>query len=220
MAEIMVVRHGQAAFGTDDYDRLTDIGWEQSRLLGEYLAARDIHFDSVFCGTMRRHRETLAGLLEALPPQPFAVELPGLNEFDFHALVSAYRELYPVDGIDINNAREFYGCLRDALLAWSRDEFAEIEEKWEGFELRVRGTLEQIAKAEGRVLVVTSGGPISALAREVLSLSVENMVNLNLQAINTGITRYYGKAGRLRLNTFNAVPHLEQPQDSHLITYT
>lgn len=220
MAEILVVRHGQAAFGTDDYDRLTDIGWEQSRLLGEYFAARDIQFDAVFCGTMRRHRETLAGLLEALPTQPTAVDLPGLNEFDFHALVSAYRALYPVAGIDINNARDFYGCLREALLAWSRDEFVDIEEKWEGFETRVRGTLEQIANVEGRVLVVTSGGPISALVREVLSLSVENMVNLNLQAINTGITRYFGKRGRLRLNGFNAVPHLEQPQDSHLITYT
>lgn len=220
MAEILVVRHGQAAFGTDDYDRLTDIGWEQARLLGEYFSARAIHFDAVFTGTQRRHRETLAGILEALPPQPAAEELPGLNEFDFHALVTAYRGLYPDENIDTTNARDFYGCLRHALLAWNRGELIDIEEDWDGFESRVRGTLTQIAGADGRVLVVTSGGPISALVREVLNLSVENMVSLNLQAINTGVTRYFGKHERLRLNMFNAVPHLEQPQDSHLITYT
>lgn len=220
MAEILVVRHGQAAFGTDDYDRLTDIGWEQSRLLGEYFAARSIHFDAVFSGTLRRQRETLAGILEALPPQPAAEELPGLNEFDFHELVSAYRSLHPDENIDVNNARDFYGCLRDALLAWNRGELDDIAEDWNGFETRVRGTLEQISHASGRVLVVTSGGPISALVREVLNLSVENMVNLNLQAINTGVTRYFGKRDHLRLNMFNAVPHLEQAQDAHLITYT
>jgi broad specificity phosphatase PhoE len=220
MAEILVVRHGQAAFGTDDYDRLTDIGWEQSRLLGEYFAAADLHFDTVFTGTMRRHRETLAGIQEALLLPAAATELPGLNEFDFHALVSAYRALHPDAGLDISNARDFYGCLREALLAWSRNEFADIDERWDSFESRVRGTLDHIANAEGRVLVVTSGGPISALVREVLGLSVENMVSLNLQAINTGLTRYFGKQGRLRLNMFNAVPHLEQPQDRHLITYT
>ena len=220
MADILVVRHGQAAFGTDDYDRLTDIGWEQSRLLGEYFSARSIQFDAVYTGTLRRQRETLAGILESLPPQPPAQELAGLNEFDFHELVTAYRALHPDEKIDVNNAREFYGCLRDALLAWNRGELAGVAEDWAGFETRVRRTLEHIGSASGRVLVVTSGGPISALVREVLSLSVENMVNLNLQAINTRITRYVGKRGKLRLNMFNAVPHLEQPQDCHLITYT
>lgn len=220
MTEILVVRHGQASFGTDDYDRLSDIGWEQSRLLGEYFSQRGMRFDAIYTGTLRRQRETLAGITQALPAQPTAEELSGLNEFDFHALVSAYRELHPDESIDVANAREFYGCLRNALLAWNRGELKGVAENWEGFENRVANTLEHISHPSGRILVVTSGGPISALVREILGLSVEQMVNLNLQAINTGITRYYGKPGRLRLNMFNAVPHLERPQDSHLVTYT
>ena len=36
--ELWLVRHGQAAFATGDYDRLTDLGWQQSRWLGEHLA--------------------------------------------------------------------------------------------------------------------------------------------------------------------------------------
>ena len=34
MGAIYLVRHGQAAFGTDDYDRLTEIGYTQAHLLG------------------------------------------------------------------------------------------------------------------------------------------------------------------------------------------
>lgn len=220
MTEILLIRHGQAAFGTDDYDRLTDAGWQQSRLLGTYLSDRDPHFDAVFTGTLRRHRETLAGIQEALPPQAAVCELPGLNEFDFHALVSAYRQLHPDDRIDVGNAREFYRCLRDALLAWYRGELDGIDEDWTQFETRVRATLDEIAQVNGRVLVVSSGGPISALVREVLDLSVEHMVSLNLQAINTGVTRLVGKPGQPRLNMFNAVPHLESMQNRHLVTYT
>jgi broad specificity phosphatase PhoE len=41
MREIYVVRHGQASFGTDDYDRLTEIGFAQARLLGAYFALRN-----------------------------------------------------------------------------------------------------------------------------------------------------------------------------------
>lgn len=67
MGSIYVVRHGQAAFGTDDYDRLTEIGFAQSRLLGSYFAARKIHFDAVFTGTLRRQSETAKGILRLTP---------------------------------------------------------------------------------------------------------------------------------------------------------
>ncbi|MAY35401.1 MAG: hypothetical protein CMN84_04795 [Spongiibacteraceae bacterium] len=222
MAEILMVRHGQAAFGTDNYDRLTELGWEQSRILGEHFAATEPQFDRVFTGTLRRHRETLAGIQQALPALPSAVELAGLNEFDFHALVVAYRSqcLGAEAELDITDARTFYGCLREALLAWNRNELDGLAEDWGGFETRVRGTLAEIAATRGRVLVVSSGGPISAVVREVMSLGVEQMVNLNLQAVNTGITRYFGNRKHWRLNMFNAVPHLEPSQHRHLITYT
>ena len=40
MAVIYLVRHGQASWDADDYDVLSETGWEQSRLLGAALAAR------------------------------------------------------------------------------------------------------------------------------------------------------------------------------------
>jgi broad specificity phosphatase PhoE len=53
MGTIYVVRHAQAAFGTDDYDRLTQTGFEQARLLGAYLGLRQVRFDAVCTGSLR-----------------------------------------------------------------------------------------------------------------------------------------------------------------------
>ena len=39
LAELTLVRHGQASFGAANYDQLSDLGMQQSRWLGEYFAA-------------------------------------------------------------------------------------------------------------------------------------------------------------------------------------
>jgi broad specificity phosphatase PhoE len=38
MGTLYLVRHGQASFGADDYDQLSDLGRAQAVRLGEYLA--------------------------------------------------------------------------------------------------------------------------------------------------------------------------------------
>ena len=63
MSEIFLVRHAQASFGTDNYDALSDIGWQQSRLLGKYFFSRNGEFDRIVSGTLNRHKETLEGML-------------------------------------------------------------------------------------------------------------------------------------------------------------
>ena len=51
MGVVLLVRHGQASFGADDYDVLSETGWEQSRLLGRYLADRGVTPTSSCAGT-------------------------------------------------------------------------------------------------------------------------------------------------------------------------
>jgi broad specificity phosphatase PhoE len=219
MSEVLIVRHGQACFGTDNYDRLSAVGWEQSRLLGQYFAGLDYQFDACFTGAMRRHRETLAGIRDSVSVMPEATELPGLNEYDFHTLLDAYIA-QSGEVIDRNDSKSFYRGLRKALLAWSEGRLDGAAESWADFETRVQDTMAAIAEPEGRILVVTSGGASSAILRAVLGVDAETMIELNLQARNSAISYYFCKHGRYRLNSFNAVPHLEQPQYRHLISYT
>ncbi|HJV74342.1 MAG TPA: phosphoglycerate mutase family protein, partial [Noviherbaspirillum sp.] len=58
MGQIYLVRHGQASFGSANYDQLSELGLEQARLLGEWFANSRQQFHRVVTGDMRRHRQT------------------------------------------------------------------------------------------------------------------------------------------------------------------
>ena len=99
MGVIYVVRHGQAAFGTEHYDRLTEIGFTQAGLLGGYLARRNIRFDAVFTGTLQRQKETAQGIVEGhreVGSQPLQESFPGLDEYNPEALIMALTGAFPV----------------------------------------------------------------------------------------------------------------------------
>ena len=66
MAELFLVRHGQASFGTDDYDRLSAAGEQQGVWLGEYFAQQALTFDRVICGTLNRHAQTVDAILRGM----------------------------------------------------------------------------------------------------------------------------------------------------------
>ena len=70
MAEIILVRHGQAnstAKTEADYDRLSDLGHQQARWLGERISQTNGHFERVISGTLRRQRETAEGIGHSAP---------------------------------------------------------------------------------------------------------------------------------------------------------
>ena len=51
---IVLVRHGQASFGADDYDRLSALGTEQARLLGQWWARLGAAPGTVMRGSLRQ----------------------------------------------------------------------------------------------------------------------------------------------------------------------
>ena len=44
MGTLYLVRHGQASFGADDYDKLSDLGHRQCVRLGEYFRDKGVRF--------------------------------------------------------------------------------------------------------------------------------------------------------------------------------
>ena len=58
MSKLVLVRHGQASFFTDDYDKLSEMGHRQARVLGEYWICHGEHWDEVYHGSLRRQRES------------------------------------------------------------------------------------------------------------------------------------------------------------------
>lgn len=221
MAELFLVRHAQAAFGTDDYDRLTELGHRQARWLGEYFAERAIAFDRVVTGSLRRHRETLAGIAEALP-LPAADEFLGLNEYRADVLLAAHlsgRGLPPLEHAE--DRRGHFRVLREALYAWVDGTLrVDAHLSFPEFEAGVRQALEAARHGAERVLVVSSGGPISSAIGAVLGVAPRTVVDLNLQTRNTGLSELRAGAQRAHCVSFNAVPHLERHGRREAITYS
>lgn len=224
MAELYLVRHAQASFGTDDYDRLSELGHRQSRWLGEYLAERGLAFDRTITGTLRRHRETLAGILAGGVQAAPAVEHAGLNEYEAETLLRLHlkgAELppAPVDG----DRRQHFRMLREALAAWTDGslECGQAHLPFERFSFGVREAM-AAARAEGarRVLVVSSGGPISTAIGAALGAPPATMVDLNLQMRNTGVSEFAFGARSLRVISFNNVPHLDRAERRGFVTYS
>ena len=220
MAELVLVRHGQASFGADDYDKLSELGWRQSRWLGEYFAERGATFDRVLRGSLRRHAETLKGIAEGMGGPLEGGDDARLNEYDSHALLAAHLKggAMPKSG----DRREHFRILREAMYAWTDGTLAgSPHEPFSEFRGRVLASLGELRAGKAkRVLVVSSGGPISTILAEVLGMPLRGVVDLNLQTRNTGISELQAGATRIHCVSFNTVPHLDRPDRAGALTYS
>jgi broad specificity phosphatase PhoE len=223
MAELYLVRHGQASFGAENYDALSEIGTRQGRWLGEHFAQLGLRFDRLVIGTMRRHRQTADAILEGLGnPAIETMELAGLNEYDFDRLFKALGDEHPaLRAFVAGDKRDFYRGLKQVLQLWSEDRLpGAVPETWLQFQQRVREAREAIQRAGGaRVLVVSSGGPIAVTAQQVLQAPDAAAIALNMQIRNSSVSQYVFNAQAISLATFNALPHLERAERHEFITY-
>ncbi len=222
MGTLYLVRHGQASFGADDYDQLSPLGRQQAVRLGEYWRGSGQRFDAVLTGTLRRHTQTLEGIAEGLPGLPAPTALPSLNEYDSLALIRAVHT-EPLQKPDTPELyRQHFRLLCDALAQWMAGVISpQGMPSWEDFASGVRAALEQVRRdhAGQNVLLVSSGGPISAAVGEVLGTAPEVTIALNMRIRNSAVTEFSVSPKRLMLQTFNTLPHLNAPEHAALLTH-
>lgn len=215
MGTVILVRHGQASFGSADYDVLSETGWEQGRLLGAWLRDRGVSPTAVVSGGMRRHRETA----EAMGLS--AVVDPGWDEFDHLGVVAALPDR-PTGELD---RREFQQTFELATARWTGGGLdAEYPESWPGFVDRVRAALDRACGRAGpgqTVVVVSSGGPIAAVAAALVDPDADPASyarlwsRFNTTMVNSSVTRVVVGSTGPRLLTFNEHAHL----DGDALTY-
>jgi broad specificity phosphatase PhoE len=220
---LLLVRHGQASAGTDDYDRLSARGVEQATRLGHWLAGSGQPIDGALVGGMRRHRQTFeaiaAGYVEAggaALPEPLLDAC--LDEFDHHAVFDSFARDHAdhpaVAGSRTGGLQALGALIHAALGAWSEDRIAGVPETWQAFGERVGRAGAALARHEGEhVLVVTSGGVISRLAQAALGASDRAAVDLNLSLRNSAVCEFHLRPYGLALGSFNTLPHLHDRRD-------
>lgn len=213
MSTLLLVRHGQASFGQQNYDLLSELGSRQALWLGEYLRETGSAPQLILRGSLVRHQQTADMIATGLQQDIETIELPGWNEFDFKAIAYAYLTQHPEQAPRSQDARAFFALLKQALRAWSEGRLEqETPETWPAFQQRIAQVLaESCSYTElNRVLVVSSGGAISMALGTLLGLSAEAVIDLNLQTRNTGVSEVFYNAQRRYLSSFNTLPHMTQ----------
>lgn len=222
MGTLYLVRHGQASFGADDYDHLSELGRRQSVRLGEYFGERGIHFDGLIAGTLRRHKQTLEGILQGMNRAGDHLSWEGLNEYDSEALIATVHEGKLEKPTSPELYRHHFRLLRDAMARWMAGSTSPRGmPTYPQFVEGVSSALDHVrANHYGQnVLVVTSGGPISTAVGHVLGTPPETTIELNLRIRNTAITEFAFTPKRHMLVMFNGIPHLDAPQYKDWVTY-
>lgn len=211
MSSLYLLRHGQAAFGGDDYDQLSPLGQHQARATGAFLDGRGMVFDTILVGPRKRHQATAQAILAAMPRLVSTVRpcpVVSLDEFaEGGALLDSARQRLSVQGSwpsDSAAQKRLYG---EEIRRWANgardipgcvpaDEFCETVTTWLGEVVQAGGSGQ-------RLLAVTSAGTIAALVRPR-----EQLYDL-VQAIdNASLSELVFSHGRISLRSFNSTFHL------------
>jgi broad specificity phosphatase PhoE len=233
LSKIYLVRHGQA--GTRDaYDRLSDLGQEQARLLGEYFAEQRLRFSAAFSGSMQRQQQTAAEVRKVYKEK--GIQFPEIvirQEWDEFNLDQIYRELAPVmceydpdfrsqyeamrqqvreSGGEQTSAvhRRWLPCDSQIVHAWIAGKYPYQGESWKAFLDRVAASRSEMRNGGDKsdIVIFTSAMPVAIWTGMALDIADDRIMRLAGVLHNTSYSILRLKADDLRLLTFNAAPHL------------
>jgi broad specificity phosphatase PhoE len=234
MSILTLVRHGQASFLSDDYDRLSPLGQEQARRLGAYWNAAGTSFDAVYYGPRQRQIATGEIVRQCSGEEwPAATVVDALDEYQAEELVryclpqiaaldprlaelaSSFEQAAPEE-----RPRAFERLFQGITRRWVSGEIDPAGvESWPGFRGRVHRALANIlstANGGRRIVVFTSAGPIATAVQMALGLTDPKTLELSWMMRNASFTEFLFSGDRFSLSCFNTHPHLDGPD---LITY-
>jgi broad specificity phosphatase PhoE len=237
MSKITLVRHGQASFGSDNYDLLSDIGRLQAQKVGEYFHRCATHFDLILHGGMSRQTDTAKIIAKVMGHSAPLVQHSGADEFDSENLIKSYlpklaersteyREMIHGDNHWFKSNSNFKRVFSELISLWQRDQDCQFESWW-SFKKRVKTFLKQITDdghANRRVMIATSGGLISVAFMSLMKLPDEQFTEINLSINNASltelklITQSLGEQLNGQILSFNNISPLQLAKNNQLIT--
>lgn len=231
MSELILIRHGQASFGADSYDKLSPTGVRQVQILADHWQGLGETFDHIYSGTLQRQLET-ANCLRKLVPGETVVH-PGFDEYNGEPIIRMYlrdhasKEGFSGLDLPIRDRKTFQLVLEAATRHWIDDTLvtADGDEDflpWRRFQRRVHEALDELmAKHTGgsRVLISTSGGVIAVALQRALQLPDNQTIATNWMVNNSSVTRLVYGRGKVSMASFNNLAHLEVAQWRDLITF-
>ncbi len=242
MSKLLFIRHAQASYGASDYDQLSPKGYDQAKILGEYLVSAGQQIDAVYVGPLRRQQQTLDKVREAYHnankffPEPEVIkELeehrgPDILKAHMATIVQEnddisewHRERVKDPSLTIKNGLLIF---ERAMLLWATGKLNHLQPDkyldWQGFRAQVKSGFERVydrhkGDKSSTIALFTSGGTISAVLGHVLGMQEEaDIIGLNGIVQNTSISEFLFSGDRITMKRFNDCSHLEENMKTYV----
>ncbi len=235
MASIYLIRHGQASFGTDNYDRLSELGCRQAEVLGEYLQFRGLEFSAVYTGELERQKKTAAlAMGERMPADQHKVDAR-FNEIDNESqldsitpiLLETQPELQQWADKAFSSSKDYQKLLERVFNYWVDlgADSPEGVQSWADYSGNVIAALETVMREQGPgtdAAIFTSGGTIATIVAHVLGAGPAGTYQFYEPVINCSITQILYNPRKVSLSYYNDHSFLDllgRQRGEHLITY-
>ena len=235
MSTLVLVRHAQASFASDDYDQLSSLGERQARQLGQHWVERELGADAVFAGPRRRQIQTAlivgAEIERAQLPWPELKVLDALDEYGIelgheigrqasHPRIGPLIRDFQHGSDDAERRKRFQLVLQELMRVWADGgiEGPDVE-TFADFEARVSGVVKKLTSSTERgkrIVAFTSAGVIGMATGQILKSPLETQLELGWAMLNGSVTEVLFSNDRRSLSQFNAV---EYAADSGMRTY-
>jgi broad specificity phosphatase PhoE len=238
MGRLLLIRHAQASFLDENYDKLSEIGAAQALRLGQYWVRKKMVFQQVFTGPRVRQKDTAR--IVATVYRDGGVPFPEpavMKEFDEYPADLVLEHGLPRLLETNDEARELHRAFQDSssptqrlvnfekmfqflITKWVEGEVVlPSVESWAEFCDRVDRGLSQCMAANGRgqqLPIFCSGGLLGVAMRRALHLSSQDTLRAAWMVRNCSFSEFLFSKDRFTLSTFNSFPHLD---DVSLLTY-
>lgn len=218
MTTVYLIRHGQASAGTDDYDRLSELGQRQSLLLGEHWQRLNIKPDAAFAGSLKRQQHTAKLVLEASKLDLPILQLNHLDEYNHNQIDGLFAMGKKSDSPGGLTFEEYH-----ATMARWRDADSQSVAGYESFQEFENRGMQAITAAcsgagDGSIALFTSGGIVATVLKQVLGKNFTHTMKSIWNTRNSSVTTLEVDAQSTYMMDYNTVSHLEYHSDRSLIT--
>lgn len=235
MATIYVVRHGQASFGAENYDELSELGCRQARVVGEYFRDTGVRFDAAYSGDLSRQRETARLALAGQPAEvPHHID-PRFNEIrndeQIQYLTPIVVERHPAIKAliekGLGESKDYQKVIEAVFNYWVSPECNDSRiQGWADYSRGVHAALQDVMREQGggkTIGIFTSGGTLATLVAHVLGVGPEQTYQFYEPALNCAVTQlFYNRSNKVSLSYFNDCSFLRvlgAQRDEHLVSY-
>ena len=220
MSFLYCIRHGQASAHAEDYDQLSELGYEQSKLLSERLADTIPTIEHVWYGPRKRHLQTYESAKQRDWPAPVVKnwldEFPAhdIMEHGLHTLKGTHLEQH-IDTIQTKTGTgtpEFLTVLQYLCDQWIMEkiDFDGVESGAE-YKKRIKdgiAEIQEILVRGERIVLFSSAGTISTLFGTTLKANPVNALHIAWALYNSSITTLRDFQGGLIHCSLNWIDHI------------